>query len=301
MALTAYRLRHRVDIVHANWMLAGLSASILKTFTGLPFILTLRGSDMMIAKNRILRFLYRPIIRSASAITVVSEDFGRELESAFGVPRNKIHWIPNGITLADSTPEREAALRERMKIHEAGKILVCLGSVIPRKSVITLVELLALPGMSEYRLLVCGRTDHSEYLEELRATAERLGCAGRIHISGGVAPDEVHALLKLSDYFLTASTYEGRPNAVLEALAAGKIVFASDIPAHREIIRHGVNGFLFDPRALEEVALQLERLNADPGESARIADAARASVGPYDWNTCAGSYLAIYRTFAKRQ
>lgn len=88
---------------------------------------------------------------------------------------------------------------------------------------------------------------------------------------------------------------EGRPQVMLEAMAAGLPIIASDLPAHHDIIRHGETGFLVSSQ--EELQKALEHLS-DPSTNRRFGDAARAvAIERYGtWQDCAERYMTAYRT-----
>ena len=94
---------------------------------------------------------------------------------------------------------------------------------------------------------------------------------------------------------LTLSRHdEGRPQVMLEAMASGLPVLASDLPAHRDFVRHGETGWIADtPDRFREGLIRLEDAeeNARVGEQAR--DWIRRAVGT--WDDCAGRYARLYR------
>jgi glycosyltransferase involved in cell wall biosynthesis len=96
--------------------------------------------------------------------------------------------------------------------------------------------------------------------------------------------------------YVTASEFEGRPNAVLEALALGKVVLASDIPAHREIITDGENGLIFEMEHTTDAAYRLIQTLRNAEITQRLEEAARTSVKEFTWERCAIRYLSLFKT-----
>ncbi len=127
------------------------------------------------------------------------------------------------------------------------------------------------PKYPEWQLVIVGEGPERPALER---QAARLGLANVVHFPGWVS--QPYDYYHTAGVFVLSSRFEGFPNALLEAMAAGCAVVATDCPSGpKSIVSHGVNGLLVpsgDPQAL---ALALGRLLADEGERARFGLAAR--------------------------
>ena len=119
---------------------------------------------------------------------------------------------------------------------------------------------------------------------ELRPAVETLirdlELVDRFALPGWVAP--VAELLSLTDIAVLSSRHEGLPRAVVEALAAGVPVVATDVDGTAEVVRDGVNGHLVRPGKEDEVADRVCRLIEDPEIRARMAGAAPAGLEEFD-------------------
>jgi glycosyltransferase involved in cell wall biosynthesis len=118
---------------------------------------------------------------------------------------------------------------------------------------------------------------------QLQEQIERLGLSGRIHLLGRRPHREVAALLQAADAFALASELGGRrrdviANVVVEAMAAGLPVVASNIPGADELVEDGVCGYLVRPNRVDSVATALRRLALDPAARRRLGEAARRRV-----------------------
>ena len=99
------------------------------------------------------------------------------------------------------------------------------------------------------------------------------------------------------DILALCSSSEGFPNAVLEALAAGVPVVASDVPAVRELIVHGMSGLLVPPGNSTELAGALCRLMADPVLARRLGDRGRAdTLARFSFTHMVAAFEALYMT-----
>ncbi len=183
--------------------------------------------------------------------------------------------IPNGVSPADLPPSRAEA-RHALGLPEDQPILLYVGKVIPVKRLEWFLE--ALRHLPEVRGLIVGDFMEEHYGDRyyrslLSAYADVIA---RVVFTGEVPWERVGTYLAASDVFVFPSSFEGMPNAVMEAMAAAVPVVASDIPAHRELIRDGDTGFL----ARDDVALvrTIGSLLADPDLRHSVAARARARV-----------------------
>ena len=214
-------------------------------------------------------------------------------------PKYAPRVIPNGVDFRvfDQLPERMDA-RRLLGLPEGRPLLAFVGKVIPVKRVEWLLEVLRrLPDVNA--VVVGGYTeDHygDAYYRELMQTYSDV--RDRLTFAGEVVWDRVPDYLAAADVFVFPSKFEGQPNAVLEAMAAGLPVVASDIPAHRELIRHGETGFLAsDPASMSRFVSDLMR---DDGLRHRMGSEGRAYVREHlSTQASAAGYLELYRSMVQ--
>jgi glycosyltransferase involved in cell wall biosynthesis len=108
-----------------------------------------------------------------------------------------------------------------------------------------------------------------------RGLAQELGVRGRVRFLGRLAPDAVWAALNRFAVSVLSSGSEGMPNAVLEAMVAGRPVVATRVPGMEEVVRHGVTGYLVPPADERALALAITRLLKDPSTASRMGAAGR--------------------------
>jgi len=208
--------------------------------------------------------------------------------------------IPNAVDLErfdDQTPP-DPELRRRLGL-EGATVLGFLGSFYAYEGLELLVE--ALPAIlaqePRARLLLVGGGPRREALE---AAVERLGLEDKVIFTGRVPHEEVAGYYRLVDILVYPRrsmrlTDLVTPLKPLEAMAQGKLVLASDVGGHRELIRDGWNGVLFragDPAALAEAALDLMSRR---GEWDRFrANGRRFVEEERNWPRSVGRYQALY-------
>jgi 2-deoxystreptamine N-acetyl-D-glucosaminyltransferase/2-deoxystreptamine glucosyltransferase len=133
----------------------------------------------------------------------------------------------------------------------------------------------------------------------VEALAAGCGRAGRVRLAGFVAHDAVPAVLASLDVLVLPSVYEEMGSVLTEAMASGLPVVASAVGGIPEVVRDGETGLLVPPLDVAALAEVLDRLAADPGLRARLAEGARTHARDYAWPRLAGEVAALYRRVAR--
>ena len=180
------------------------------------------------------------------------------------IPAEKITVIKgsrDSIRLGQPSAQRRKQARMRLGLDEDQEVLINVGRQDYQKGQRYLLEATAMLASTRPRLilLVAGRTgDVSTELERLR---DRLGLKERVRFLGH--RKDVSEILAAADLFVFPSFYEGLPGAVIEAMALGLPIVASDIQPVRETVEEGRNALLVKPASPTELASAIERLLED--------------------------------------
>jgi len=269
---------HRHDVTHAHWIYpAGLAAVLGTRLARKPLVVTSHGGDVNLAATiRPLRVLSRVVCRNAAACVGVSEAVTEAL-GKLGVAQERIAFIPLGVdpvvpSICDSDlPETLRHFQEA----DAFRILY-LGSLTVRKSVHTLVSAHRCLELAGHRVMtaIVGDGPSAGAL----AAAIRDARTQQIILAGSQAPHLVPRWLASSDVLVLPSLSEGRPTVIIEAMAAGKPVVATDIAGTRELVSAGRTGFLVPPGDDRALADRLSELLANPSLRQSMGDEARMKV-----------------------
>lgn len=287
MARSALRVTESESVISAQWIFCGVAAWLVSLRSGVPYTITIRGEDFRLLKILPLRVLLLPTLRRASAIITVSRAFEAELKKMPGVPKDRIHLVENGVdAFAEGGDVAPLSL-------PAEKYLLFAGTVIPRKRVDLLLELIKQSSLRAYSLVICGRLDDQIEHQRLLRRAADLKLIGRVFFQGAVSPFRMAQLMVHARAYVSTSAFEGRPNAVLEALAAGTVVALSRIAAHEELVNDDQNGLLFDTADIPSAARRLGAVLENPQRRAEIAAQARQSVSSLSWERAAEKYLNL--------
>ena len=260
----------------------------LSTASRLPYIISLRGSDVpgkhvrLQLDYKILGPLFKRIWKNATALVACSE--GLKARAVTFMPGLSIEVIPNGVDLElfspDPTPEKPDTLR-----------LLTVGRLSPTKRVemlIDAVEMLQKQGV-KVQLTIAG----SGALERrLRQTVTRKNLADVVRMAGRVEPEKMPRLYRQNDIFVSATMQEGMSNAMLEAMASGLPIVTTACEGLDELISD--NGIIVrgnDPQALAQA---VRALYDDWPTLDRMSKAAREHAHNFSWKNVAQKYLNLY-------
>jgi glycosyltransferase involved in cell wall biosynthesis len=268
----------------------GPAAYVLKRLRRVPYVVSLRGGDVpgfLPSDLKGFHTLTRPVIRHiwkhAAAVVANSQGLAELAgQTAGDMP---VPVIANGVDTERFAPGPPGSASEPAR-------LLFVGRVVRQKGLDILLPALAgLAKQHEFHLDVVG--DGGE-VKELKALAERLGIGDKVSFLGWRDRDALPGLYARSDVFVFPSRDEGMPNAVLEAMASGLPVVATDIAGNEELVRHGQTGLLTpceDAAALTEA---LGSLLADREMAKRYGQAGRDLAREhYSWSAAARSYLDL--------
>jgi glycosyltransferase involved in cell wall biosynthesis len=254
MGLSLIRLARQHDIIHAHWSVCGAMAVLIQSMHRRPVITTLRGSDVHRAKKSgAFSLLHRKAIQGSHLTVGVSQTMAAELRRQHPGTADKIRFVPNGVDDAFYSLSTE-----RNHLSLSLSKLLFVGSLIPRKGLDVLLKALAMiNSLSSWALTIAGDGPEGNHLKSL---ATDLGINTSIRFLGSVSPDGVPQLMNDHHLLILPSYQEGRPNVVLEAMAAALPILATDIDGTRELIQHGKTGWLVPPGEADALSEQLAAL-----------------------------------------
>ncbi|USI73378.1 TIGR04063 family PEP-CTERM/XrtA system glycosyltransferase [Sphingomonas morindae] len=315
-AIETAAARFRPDLLHAHSpVLTALAARRAARRLGLPLLYEIRAfwEDAAVgngtgregsARYRATRLLETRAVRKADAVAVICEGLRGDLV-ARGIDPAKILVSPNGVDLAlfGDPPPADAALRARLGL-EGAEIIGFIGSFYEYEGIDDLIA--AMPALVAARpaahLLLVGGGPRAEALAR---QAEASPVAERIHFVGRVPHQEVERYYGLIDILCYPRkrmrlTELVTPLKPLEAMAQRRLVAASDIGGHRELIEPGVTGTLFAPDDPAAIAAALAGLLGDRDSWEARRDAGQAFVRrERDWARNAARYIPVYRELAE--
>jgi glycosyltransferase involved in cell wall biosynthesis len=228
--------RFRPHLVNAHFLPNYGLMAMLSSFH--PWVLSTWGSDIMVLPERSTLHMRRTtaVIASADYITSDADVMTRRLVE-LGAASERVVTFPFGVDLsvffpenpADRTGPRLLSNRQLEAVYDVRSIIAAFPQVLREES----GAMLTVAGG--------GSLD-----KDLRSAAARVAPVSVIHFTGKVKHDAMPALLREHDIYLSMSLSDTTSVSLLEAMACGLFPIVTDIPANREWIEHGRNGFLVD-------------------------------------------------------
>jgi glycosyltransferase involved in cell wall biosynthesis len=229
-------------------------------------------------------------------VIVASERVARFQRRWNRVPASRIDVVPNFVaeTRMGSTASAEE-VRAGLGVSPGAFLVTVVGEVSWRKSQHRLVRVLPrlLAAGVDVHLLLAGPV-RADYRPRIEREILRQGLAGRVTLAG--RRSDVEAILTASDCSCLPSRSEVMPLGILESLACGVPVVATDVGGVRECVRHGIDGFVVPVNRDRPLAAAILALALDPHLRRRMADAARiAARTRFSTEACLPAILASYR------
>ena len=290
-------LRSGADLAHTH----GLKADVVATLAWLTrsgrVMATVHGWLSRTRTERFYEALDCWCLRRMGMVVTHSRDYrGRLLDR--GVPEARARMIPSGVDAAD-LPTAGRNMREVWGLPRDAVVVGILGRLSPEKGHDTFLRAAEAASATEPRLRYVIAGD-GELRESLMHTARELELADRVTFAGFVENmGDVYAAL---DIVVSASRLEAMPRVVLEAMATGKAIVATDVGGTSDLIEEGETGFLVgygDAGAMADRILNLARA---PEERERVGRAAeRAAQKQFSLDARADRLVEIYRELASRE
>lgn len=225
---------------------------------------------------------------SLRCVVCNSEMVRNEIATEFGLPRQQLRVIRNGVDLQAFQPPSEAqrhAARRAHGVDDRTPVLLFVGSGFERKGLAAAMR--ALAGVPEAVLLVVG---HDRDAGKYKRFAAELGVGERVRLLGPLR--DVRSCLHAADVFVLPAVYDPMPNAVLEAMACALPVVTTHQCGAAELLSESSGAVVdaFDQRALTDAVARF----SDRAAARAAGLHARAAVEPYSLQRMADAYLALY-------
>ena len=182
----------------------------------------------------------------------------------YGVKPVKVFVIRNGKNFVQYTSLHSAGkLKENLNIPSDCKVITTIGRITRQKGhryLIEAADILVHRQKLKLHFLVVGKAEES--YSEMESLIRKFNLESCVHRLG--VRRDIGDLLNISDVFVLPSLWEGLANVLLEAMACGVPVVASDISSNREVVEHDKTGLLFPPQNAAALAAAIERVVSDP-------------------------------------
>ena len=264
--LAAHLRRHHVRHVHVHFAFGAAEVAIfLQALTGIPYSMTIHGSDVLLPHP----LTEEKLNRAAFIVSNCRFHIDRLRHHFPSLSDQKFHLVRLGIDLNAGRWSRATPLTHRCRLHilnvarletvKAQEVLIRACAVLKRRKV----------------PFLCRIAGDGPLKDRLRALISQLGLADHIRMLGRVYQEEVSRLYDTSNVVVLSSKSEGTPMTIIEAMAKSRPVIAPDITALPEMIVDGQTGFLFKSGSHEDLADKLGLLADDPERLIRMGQLGR--------------------------
>lgn len=278
-----FRLLPKFDVVHAHWI---IPQGIVQSFFKKPYIVTGHGGDVTSLNKGILKKLKIRCLKKAGYVTVVSKHLKNEVLKLYDTPNidvismgcktqnfGKQYAVPNYFNQGDQ------------------KVVLFVGRLAEKKGVTYLIE-----AMKEVdaKLVIVGDGPLRKQLEE---QAKEQG--EKIEFLGAKTHDELKTIYASADIFVAPSVtakdgdQEGFGLVMLEAMASGLPIVASDSGGIPDLVKDGVNGLLVEERDVKEISRAINKVLYHLDLYTEMSINSRKLAGQYDYTVLARKYKTI--------
>ena len=281
------------DLIDAHYVYPdGFAAVLLGQFFKRPVVVSARGSDInQFSTFPPIRRLLQYTLRRSNKIIAVCRAL-KDAMMQLGIQEEKISVIPNGVDPHKFHPFPKEEARRKLSLPQNKRIILSVGGLIPRKGVDLLIKALKILFEESHErdlllVIVGDGPSHSN----LRALAASLKLENSVHFAGVVAHHTLYHWYNAADLFCLASSREGWANVLLESLACGTPVVATDVWGTPEIVCSDQIGFL-TKRDEREIAMTLARAFHQQWDTQAIIRYARE----HTWSQVAYSVLNVFES-----
>jgi glycosyltransferase involved in cell wall biosynthesis len=279
------------DVIDAHYFYPdGVAAAMLGKYFNKPVVISALGTDInLILQYPIARRMILWAAKQAAAIITVCEALKTEMMK-FGVDGSRITTLRNGVDLTLFRPVSRETTRDRLGMDQF--TLLSVGYLDPRKGHEHIIH--ALPQLSDARLMIAGSGPDRKKLE---AQAQAIGVADRVTFLGPLPQEILRDYYGAADALVLASSREGWANVLLEAMACGTPVIASNVWGTPEVVRSPAAGVLMNARTPDGVAEGVRQLRANYPDHA----ATRAYAEQFSWADTTRGQIRLFHQAAERR
>lgn len=315
-ALSTLQRKHRFDVWHAVVLFpAGACLIDWQERSGAPGLVRAVGDDVNGLPGRghepRVEAILRKKLPRAQMTVALSESMANDL-AALGADKNRVRILPNAVDAERFVvgTNREA-LRTTLGIPQNTFVFLCVARNHPQKNYPALFQafcrLVEAHPDRKFHLLASGRG-----VPALQADAEAAGLAGKISFFEFGAPADgseipvmppqgLVDLYRAADAFVLTSLLEGFSSALLEAMAAGLPIIATNVSGIRDVIQSGENGLLIPSGDEAAFARAMSEVSESASLREKLTEGARASAEPYTWPRVTAAYGTLYHELIKAQ
>jgi len=245
----------KFDIIHIHGPISeGVLGVSAKRMYKKPLAITFHGEDATIlSKMGLLKYVYGRTLKNCDAFIFVTGYLQKALSQK--LPGEKVAIIPSGYMVSRFKLMDREKCAKKLGLPKRRKTIIFVGGFTERKGVEYLLKAMGIISKKGNDIM-CLMVGGGNLMKKLKRLAHNLGIEGNVIFAGYRAPDEVPIWINASDLLVLPSLDEGLPNVVVEALACGKPVVATNVGGIPDVVNDDV-GYLVRPRDENELARKI--------------------------------------------
>lgn len=209
--------------------------------------------------------------------------------------KGKVYAISNGMDFSDFNSKGKIDRKyfaDKYGLPSSGKILLYVGRIDKEKNIEQIIKAMKLlKDQKDIYLVLVGKGTEQKYLLNL---SKQLGLNNRVIITGFVDNKDLPGIYKYADIFVISSTAELQSLVTLEAMASGLPVIAADAGALPELVKSGVNGFLFDYHSYQDLAIKIKRILSNQDLKKKMGNESINIAKKHDVKLIANEFEGLY-------
>lgn len=272
------------DIIHAHWI---IPQGIVQSFLNKPYIVTGHGGDVYTFNQKLIKRLKIRCLKKAKYVTVVSGYAKRILQQM--VPEIEPDIIPMGVNIEQFSRKYHV---ENYFGQKDKKVILFVGRLVEIKGLAYLIDAMR---QIDAMLVIVGDGPLRKELE-----AQTTDLEGKVAFLGAKTHEELKTIYASADIFAVPSitighgVQEGCPTVLMEAMASGLAIVASDSGGIASVIHHMQNGLLCKEKDSVELAQSINKLIADKEFYNKLVSNAGKMIRQYDYKVLAEKFMEIY-------
>lgn len=264
------------DLVHANSYETAIMASVIALDRRVPMVCSLHEQwpeREAFGPGR-CELVYK---RLPIELVLAASTYYVDKATSFGADPARVKLVYHGIAVEDFSDSLRGEGRRRLGIGDADYLVACAGRIYERKGLKDLVPAFARfrQKVPNARLVIAGAVSSFQYAAELRGLISELGVEDAVAIREDLVLDDMPSFFAAADLVVQPSLAEGLGLAVIEAMAAGRPIVATNVTGIAEVVTDGVDGLLVEARSPDQLAEAMLRVFREPELADSLAQGAR--------------------------
>ncbi len=291
-----------IDILHTQNIGPLIYAYFGTRFNKKPVLVHTEHTRLKLEMGKLksrLYFFYHFILKRLDLFISIALHISEYIKNDFGIRSDKIITIPNGVNLNKFSSSKIKSGKHKFHTSKNTLVLGIIAGLRREKEHFTLIEAIRKVSLviPEVQLVIVGT---GKLDQELREKVDKMDLKNNICFLG--YRSDVPEILDALDIFVLTSRYEGLPLCILEAMASGKPVVATDVYGNNEVIKHGLTGVLVPPRDPSLLAKAILELWRDSEKMKEMGRAGRRLVEKkYDLKLMVEAYERTYISLVKKR